>query len=87
MSAETRQTRLEAVQSLASTIRDKIVTPAAGKMDTINLEILDLHQKIAELEKEIAQIARAHSRTRMLSYLAVLGVTVLMAALLLPLFK
>lgn len=87
MPTENQQQQSELVRSLASTIRKKIVAPAAGRVELIDLEIKEIDRRIEVLEKELSLLAAAHSRTRMLAAAAVLGVAVLGAVLIIPLLK
>lgn len=87
MSIESTQSRSEVVKSLAATIHKKIVTPAAGKLDVVNLEIKEINQRIAGLEKEVALLTAAHGRTRITAAAAALGVAVLLVLLIIPFLK
>lgn len=87
MPIENPQNRSELVRSLASTIQRKIVAPAADKVDLINVEIKEINQKITGFEKEFSLLAAAHNRTRMLAAVATLGLVVLGAIMIIPLFK
>lgn len=87
MPIENPQNRSDLVRSLASTIQKKIVAPAAGKVDIINLEIKEINYKIAALEKEVYLLTAAHGRTRSLAAAAALGVVVLGTVLIIPFLK
>ncbi len=77
MQIKNTQKRSEAVSALSSTIQRKIVSPAAGKVNIINLEITEINQKITNIENELSLLAAAHKRTRALAVAALLGAAVL----------
>lgn len=67
MPNENPQSRLELVESLASSIQKKLVEPAEGRMEIVNREIIDLSIRVAGLEQKAALLAARHSRTRLLA--------------------
>lgn len=87
MPIENLQNQSELVRSLASTIQRKIVAPAADKVDIMNVEIKEINQTIADLEKKISLLAAAHNRTRALAAVATLGLAVIVAIMIIPLLK
>lgn len=87
MPIESIQNRSEVVKSLAATIQNRIVTPAADKLDVVNLEIKEINQRIAALEKEVALLTAAHNRTRITAAIAALGAAFLVVLLIIPLLK
>lgn len=87
MPIENTQNRSDLVRSLATTIQKKIVAPAADRVDIINVEMKEINQKIAVLEKELFLLAAAHSRTRALAAVAALGAAALAVILIIPFLK
>jgi|GEM_PF-6685758 len=88
MAIENLTIQSELVNSLASTIRERIVAPAEGRVDSLSHEINEIKGRLALLERESASLAAAHSRTgRLTARAAVLGAAALAAALIIPFIK
>lgn len=67
MSGEVRQSRLELVDSLASSIRKKLVEPAEGRVKLVDCEIKDLKKHLEDLEQKVTLLAARNNRTRLLA--------------------
>ncbi|BAF60205.1 hypothetical protein PTH_2024 [Pelotomaculum thermopropionicum SI] len=82
--SEKTQNGAELIRSLASTIQKKIVEPAAGRANAINLEILEINKKMEAMEKELSLLAAACRKTGLLAAAAVLGMILLAIILFVP---
>ena len=74
---EKQQCRLDLIESLATSIQNKLVEPVEGRVEIVNREIMDLSARVAGLEQKAALLAARHGRTRMLAC-----ISLVMAALL-----
>lgn len=77
MSIENSQNQSDLIRSLASTIQKKILAPTSCKLESINLEIGEINQKITDLQKEYSLLTEAHHKTRVLAAVTTLGMAVL----------
>ncbi|MCL6635111.1 MAG: hypothetical protein K6T29_05005 [Peptococcaceae bacterium] len=85
MPAESAQKQAELIRSLASTIQKKIVSPAAGRMNLLGLELKETGRRLDLLEKEFSRLAAAHRRTRLLAVIALAGLGLFLAGLVISL--
>jgi len=69
----------ELVNALASTIQGKIILPAEEKAAALNYALIELNERIDYLEKRLSALSAAHSRTKVIAAISVLGLTVLAA--------
>ncbi len=62
----------ELVESLATTIRKNIVTPAASRVEILKLELKETERKVAAVEKEIARLSANCDKAKLLSITSLL---------------
>lgn len=77
MPNEKRQSHLELVESLASSIQKKLVKPAEGRLETVHCEIRDLSERVGVLEQKLALLTARHGRTRLLTCVSLVAVALL----------
>ncbi|MCL6558283.1 MAG: hypothetical protein K6U74_05680 [Firmicutes bacterium] len=78
------QGRTALVKSLASAIQEKLVDPAACRIESIDARLQELGEKVQSLEKELALLTLSHSKTRKLAGLTLAGLVILAAVLIIP---
>ncbi|OPY56876.1 MAG: hypothetical protein A4E55_01907 [Pelotomaculum sp. PtaU1.Bin035] len=84
MTTEISDKQVELVNSLASTIQDKIMLPAGEKAAIINYSIDEINEKILYLEKALSGLAAAHNRTKTMAVISILGLAILAAIQIIP---
>jgi hypothetical protein len=67
---EKQQCRLDLIESLATSIQNKLVEPVEGRVEIVNREIMDLSARVASLEQKSALLSARHGRTRLLAYVS-----------------
>lgn len=77
MPNENPQSRLELVESLASSIQKKLVEPVEGRVEIVNREIMDLCIRVADLEQKAVLLAARHGRTRLLAFISLVMVSLM----------
>jgi len=77
MALETPRNQSDLVDSLAATIQKKILTPASGKIEALELEIAAMNRLINDLQKKQLLLTEAHYKTRVLAAVCTLATAVL----------
>ncbi|MDD4237439.1 MAG: hypothetical protein PHT62_02605 [Desulfotomaculaceae bacterium] len=80
MPNEKRQSHLELVESLASSIQKKLVEPAEDRVVLIHYEIKELSERVAGLEQKVALLDARHRRTRLLACVSLVAAALLVLA-------
>lgn len=77
MPNERQQSRLEMVESLASSIQKKLLEPAGDRIDLVNCELKELSGQVAELEQKITILSVNLGRTRLLACVSLVAAVLL----------
>jgi PBP1b-binding outer membrane lipoprotein LpoB len=77
MPVENSRHQSDLIDSLAATIQKKILIPASGKIETLEVEITDLNRMFNELQKEHTLLNEAHNKTRVLAVVSTLATAIL----------
>lgn len=86
MTVENPRNQSDLVDSLATTIQKKILTPASGKIEALELEITAINRMFNELQKEHDLLNEAHYKTRVLAAVSTLATAVLGIVLIIVVF-
>jgi len=70
MPNENPQSRLELVESLATSIQKKLVKPAEDRVELVNCEIKDFGERVTALEQKVFLLVTAHTHTSLLTRLS-----------------
>ncbi|OPX84166.1 MAG: hypothetical protein A4E53_03942 [Pelotomaculum sp. PtaB.Bin104] len=77
MATELPDKRDEIVCALATTIQGKIILPAQEKTAALKYAVNETNERIDFLENTIAELAVAHSRTKAMAVISILGLLII----------